>query len=60
VSREANCTYSHTTKILHELEDIGFVQIEKNGRINDVKLTQKGIDVADHIIEIKKLMGENI
>lgn len=56
ISREVNCTYAHTTKILQELEDMELIQIEKNGRINDIKLTKKGDDVAEHMIEIQEIM----
>ena len=57
LSKEANCTYSHTIKILDTLKDIGIVEFEKKGRIKKVILTEAGIDIAQHLDEmIKKFL----
>ena len=49
LSREANCTYSHTIKILNLLKDMGIVEFEKKGRIKRVTLTEPGADIALHL-----------
>jgi predicted transcriptional regulator len=49
LSKEANCTYSHTIKILNVLKDLGVVDFEKKGRIKKVILTEAGTDIAEHI-----------
>ncbi len=49
LSKENDCTYTHTLKILQELKDYGLVEFEKDGRIKFVKLTELGIDVAHNL-----------
>ena len=50
LSREANCTYSHTIKILEMFRKMGIVKFEKTGRIKKVTLTDDGWDLA-HSVE---------
>ncbi|MBC8434876.1 winged helix DNA-binding protein [archaeon] len=57
LAKEVDCTYSHAVKILQTLERIGLVNFEKKGRIKLIKLTKKGTEVADHIENIKKVVG---
>jgi len=49
LSKEANCTYSHTIKILNALRNLGIVEFEKKGRIKRVTLTTEGADIAQHL-----------
>ena len=56
LAKEVDCTYSHAVKILQSLERLGLVNFEKKGRIKLIKLTKKGIEVADNIENIKKLI----
>ena len=53
LAKEVDCTYSHAVKILQTLEALELVTFEKKGRIKLIKLTKKGIDVADSITSIK-------
>ena len=46
ISKETDCTYSHTVKILDLFKEYGLVDFEKKGRIKIVKLTEFGDDVA--------------
>ena len=57
LAKEVDCTYSHAVKILQTLEELGLVTFEKKGRIKLIKLTKKGIDVADNISTIKQTVG---
>ena len=50
VSKEIDCTYSHTVKLLDELETLGLVTFKKPGRIKVIELTEDGEDLA-HSIE---------
>ncbi|MBN1896169.1 MAG: winged helix DNA-binding protein [Candidatus Aenigmarchaeota archaeon] len=59
LSRETNCTYSHTIKILDVLRDQGLVEFEKHGRIKTVKLTQDGWEVAQNLETLTKRL-ENV
>jgi len=57
LAKEVDCTYSHAVKILQTLERIGLVDFERKGRIKLIKLTKRGTEVADHIENIKKVVG---
>lgn len=56
LAKEVDCTYSHAVKILQMLEKLGLVVFEKKGRMKLIKLTKKGVEVADHIEAIKNLI----
>ena len=56
LAKEVDCTYSHTVKILQEMEKSGLVGFEKQGRIKIIELTDVGNKVADHIGRIKDLL----
>ncbi|MFH1404271.1 MAG: winged helix-turn-helix domain-containing protein [Candidatus Altiarchaeota archaeon] len=49
LSKENDCTYTHTLKILSKLEENGIVEFRKEGRIKFVKLTSIGEDVAHEL-----------
>jgi len=57
LAKEVDCTYSHAVKILQTLEQLSLVVFQKKGRIKLIQLTKKGIEVADAIEHIKKLIG---
>lgn len=46
ISKEIDCTYTHTLKILNELHNHGLAEFNKQGRIKEVTLTEKGIEIA--------------
>lgn len=48
LSKDTNCTYSHTVKLLEEFRGLGLVQFEKAGRIKFIQLTTDGEEVAAH------------
>jgi DNA-binding MarR family transcriptional regulator len=50
LSKEIDCTYSHTVKLLDQFQVYGLVTFDKKGRIKMVKLTPDGQDLA-HSIE---------
>ena len=54
LSRETNCTYSHTIKILNTLERMGVVKFDKKGRIKKVVLTGDGWDIAHNLEALTK------
>jgi predicted transcriptional regulator len=49
LSKENDCTYTHTLKILEELREYGLVEFDKDGRIKYVALTELGEDVAHQL-----------
>jgi DNA-binding MarR family transcriptional regulator len=56
LAKEVDCTYSHAVKILQTLEELGLVEFEKKGRIKLIKLTKKGVEVANAIENIQALI----
>ncbi len=62
LSKEADCTYSHTVKILNALRKLGLIKFEKKGRIKTVTLTDDGWDIAHNLESIirkfEKIEGE--
>lgn len=56
LAKEVDCTYSHAVKILQILEELSLVVFEKKGRIKIIKLTKKGMEIANRIEEIKALV----
>ncbi len=52
LAKEADCTYSHTVKLLNEFKEIGLVKFDKMGRVKFVNLTQKGESLAEKMEEI--------
>ena len=57
LAKEVDCTYSHAVKILQTLEELGLVTFEKKGRIKLIRLTKKGMEVADSISSIQQSVG---
>ena len=54
LSKDADCTYSHTIKILNLFKKLGMVEFEKKGRIKTVTLTNDGADIANNLEGIAK------
>lgn len=46
LSKEVDCTYSHTVKLLEMFKDYGLVEFEKKGRIKMVRLTDIGSELS--------------
>lgn len=49
LSKEVDCTYSHTVKLLDLFRDYGLVDFDKKGRIKMVRLTETGSDLCSSI-----------
>ncbi len=54
LAKTADCTYSHTVKILDMFKKMGLVQFEKSGRVKHIKLTGTGEDVAEDMVRITR------
>jgi len=57
LSKEVDCTYTHTLKILTQLNEHGLVEFEKEGRIKKVSLTPEGEDVAHELEGLVRKLG---
>ncbi len=49
LSKEIDCTYSHTIKLLENFKKLNLVEFEKKGRIKIVKLTSIGEEISKHL-----------
>ncbi|MBN2250860.1 MAG: winged helix-turn-helix transcriptional regulator [Candidatus Altiarchaeota archaeon] len=62
LSKEVDCTYTHTLKILTQLKRYNLVEFEKDGRIKKVCLTSEGEDVAHElgglVRKLERISGE--
>ena len=56
LAKEVDCTYSHTVKILQEMERARLVSFEKQGRIKIITLTEQGNKIAEYIGRIKDIL----
>lgn len=54
LSKEVDCTYSHTVRILQQMQKLGLVSFEKKGRIKLVSTTPFGEEVASYMDGLKK------
>jgi DNA-binding transcriptional ArsR family regulator len=57
LSKETDCTYTHTLKILTQMQALGMVDFEKKGRIKFVKLTAVGVEIAEDIDSLVNQLG---
>ncbi len=52
LARASGCTYVYATKILHELEHGGVIELHKDRKFQIAKLTENGMVIASHIDDI--------
>lgn len=58
LAKHADCTYSHTIKILNTFLKLGIVKFEKLGRIKKVTLTDDGWDIAHNLEAMLKKLAQ--
>ena len=54
ISIKTNCTLAHTIRIINKLEELKIINSKKIGRKRELKLTQKGKEICEHINEVIK------
>lgn len=57
LSKEVDCTYSHTVKLLDMFKDYGLVDFDKKGRIKMVRLTDIGSDLSSAVENVMLKLG---
>ena len=55
LSKEVDCTYSHTVRILQQMNKMGLVTFDKKGRIKMVALTPLGQEISNSLDSLKKI-----
>lgn len=58
IARDTGTTYVYVTKFISHLQKINIVRIEQKGKKRIVKLTDRGILIANLLDEINKKMVE--
>lgn len=58
LSKRADCTYSHTIKILNAFKKMGIVEFKKSGRIKKVSLTSDGAELANGLDSILRKFNQ--
>lgn len=58
LSKEADCTYSHTVKILDQFEAHGLIEFTKDGRKKLIELTPDGQELADRMDALMKSLEQ--
>lgn len=59
LSKELDIYYTNMVKILTYLKNKGFIISEKIGRDTHLKLSNKGLIVHKHLLEIKEELNKN-
>jgi predicted transcriptional regulator len=58
LAKDADCTYSHTIKILNLFRKMNLVTFEKKGRIKTIKLTDSGWEIAHNLDAVARKLEE--
>ena len=49
LAKQADCTFSHTVKLLEQFRKMGLVTFKKIGRIKMISLTDDGQEIANYL-----------
>ncbi|MGC8651713.1 MAG: hypothetical protein ACP5UH_00465 [Candidatus Micrarchaeia archaeon] len=60
LAKAAGATYVHTCNFLKECEKLGITTSEKHGKIKKVKLTEKGMKLADMLNSAYATLNEPV
>ena len=54
--KEVGLTYSTYLKIINKFKELGILNMNKKGRINEITLTENGKEIAGILIKINELL----
>lgn len=57
LAKASDTTYVHTSNFIRECEKIGIITNEKHGKIKQVRLTEKGHQLADMLNSVYALVA---
>lgn len=57
IAKATNTTYVHTCNFLATCESLGITTSEKHGKIKLIKLTEKGLRLAELILNVNSYVG---
>ncbi len=58
LAKASNTTYVHACNFLATCEALGITSSEKHGKLKIIKLTEKGIRLADLVININVILAQ--
>ena len=58
LSKTCNTTYVHTSNFIRKCEQMGIVQNERHGKIKVIKLTEKGVKLAEMLSGVYALINQ--
>lgn len=58
LAKASGTTYVHACNFIKTCEAIGIVTNEKHGKIKEIKLTEKGMQIADQISTIYSVIAQ--
>jgi predicted transcriptional regulator len=58
LAKVSETTYVHACNFINTCESLGVVSSEKHGKTKSIKLTEKGMKIADAISNITMMMGQ--
>jgi predicted transcriptional regulator len=58
LAQACGTTYVHACNFIKECESLGLTSNEKHGKIKEIKLTEKGMKVADSISNIYSILDQ--
>lgn len=60
IAAGVNSTYAHTFNLLRTMEDNGIVKAKKDGRTKYVRLTPRGLKLANALVEFESVLTANL
>ena len=58
LSKACNTTYVHTSNFIKKCEQMGIVQNERHGKTKEIKLTEKGVKLADMLSGVYAMINQ--
>lgn len=58
IQKETKLTYSHILRVVRVLEEENLITIKKMGRCLDIKMTERGKKVKNHLKEIDSVLNQ--
>lgn len=58
LAKESGATYVHVCNFVNMCEKLGIVKNEKHGKVKEVKLTEKGAQLADMVAGIYTVLNQ--
>ena len=58
IAKEADCTYSHTVRVLSEMQEKGLIDFNKDGRLKLIELSPIGDQIVETLDRLVKLLNQ--